>query len=83
MKKGGHQAESKQLDWRSVTGRGREPPVTRKESSAELFGERDVGCIICGQIVTELPNPGQQNEVGITSYAQVEQVVDRLISALY
>jgi len=74
--------ESKQLDWRGVTGCRREPAVARNQSSAECFGKHDVGCIICGQIVTQLPNPGQQNEVRIPSDSQVQQVLDCLIGAV-
>ena len=75
-------AESKHLDCRGVTGCRREPAVACKQSSSELFGKHDVGRIIRGQIVTELPNAGQQNEVGIASDSQVEQVLDGLISAV-
>ena len=32
--------------------------------------------------MTELPNPGQQNEVGVPSDSQVKQVFDRLIGAV-
>jgi len=42
-----------------------EPAVTRYQSSAEFFGKHNVCRIICGQIVTELPNPGQQYDVGV------------------
>jgi len=64
-----------------MTGCRREPGVTCNQSSSELFGKHDVCRIIRGQIVTELPNPGQQNEVGIPRDSQVEQVLDGLISA--
>ena len=65
-----------------MAGGRREPSVTRKQSSAEMFGERDVSRIIRRQIVTKLPNPGQQNKVGIPCDSQVEQVPDRLIGAV-
>lgn len=74
-------SESKQLDGRGVAGYRGEAGITRQQSSAEVFGESDVGRIIRGQIVTELPNPGQQKEVGIASDSQVEQVFDCLIGA--
>jgi len=74
--------ESKQLDWRGEAGYRGEAGITRKQSSAEVFGESDVGRIIRGQIVTELPNPGQQNEMGIASDSQVEQVLDCLLRAV-
>src|SRR5260370_298261 len=74
--------ESKQLDWHGVTGCRRESAVACNQSSSELFGKDDVCRIIRGQIVTEPPNPGQQNEVGIPSDSQVEQVLDGLISAV-
>ncbi len=74
--------ESKHLDRRGVTGSRREPAVTCKQSRSESFGKYDVGRIIRGQIVTELPNPGQQKEVGIPSNSQVEQVLDCLIGAV-
>ncbi len=74
--------ESKQLDCRGEAGYGGEAGITRQQSSAEAFGESDVGRSIRGQIVTELPNPGQQKEVGIASDSQVEQVFDCLIRAL-
>ena len=61
---------------------GREPSVTRKQTSAELFGKRDVSRIVRRQIVTELPDAGQQNKVRIASDSQVEQVLNRLISAV-
>jgi hypothetical protein len=73
--------ELKQLDGHGVAGCRREPAVARKQSSAKFFGKRDVGRIVGRQIMTELPNPGQQNEVGIPSHSQVEQILDRLIGA--
>ena len=78
----GDLSQSKQLDGRGVTGCRGEPGITRNQASAQFFGERDVCRIIRGQVVTELPNPGQQNEVGIPGHAQVEQVFDRLIGAV-
>jgi hypothetical protein len=65
-----------------VAGCGGETAVTRNQARAQFFGERNVCRIVGGQVVTELPNPGQQNEVGIPSHAQVEQVFDRLIGAV-
>ncbi len=65
-----------------MTGCRREPAVTCNQSSPEFFCKHDVGRIIGGQIVTQLPNPGQQNEVGIASDSQVEQVLDSLIRAM-
>jgi len=64
-----------------MAGCGSEPAVTRKQSSAEFFGKHDVGRIIGRQIMTELPSPGQQQEVGIASNPQVQEILDRLISA--
>jgi hypothetical protein len=58
-----------------------EPSVTRKQSSAEFFRQHYVGRVISGKIVTELPNPGQQYEMGIPRDAEVEQVLNRLMGA--
>ena len=74
--------ESKQFDWHGVTGCRCEPTVARDQSSPEFFCKHDVGRIIRGQIVTEPPNPGQQNEVGIASDSQVEQVLDCLVRSV-
>jgi len=74
--------ESKQLYGRGVTGCGCQAGVTREQSSAEFFGKRDIGRIIGREVVPELPDAGQQNEVGIADDAQVEQVLDSLIRAL-
>jgi len=73
--------ESKQLDWHGMTRCGGEPGVTRNQASVQFFGEHNVCRIIGGQVVTELPDPGQQNEVGIANDSQVEQVLDCLIGA--
>ena len=73
---------SKQFDERRMAGCRSEAAVTRKQSSAEFFGKHDVGRIIGRQIVTELPYPGQQHEVRIASNPQVQEILDRLISAV-
>jgi hypothetical protein len=79
----GHRAvESKHLYCRGVTGCGREPAVTCNQSGCEFFGKRDVSRIVGGEIVTELPDPWQQDEVGIPRDSQVEQVLDCLIGAV-
>ena len=64
-----------------MSGCGGEPAVTRNQASAEFFGKHDVGRIIDGQVVAEVPDPRQQNEVGIPGDSQVEQVLDCLIGA--
>ena len=65
-----------------MAGGRSKPAVTRKQSSAEFFGKHDVSHIIGRQVVAELPNPGQQQEVGIASNAQVQEILDRLIRAV-
>jgi hypothetical protein len=78
----GHRAvESKHLYCRGVTGCRREPTVTPNQSGSEFFGKCDESRIVGGEIVTELPNPRQQDEVGIPRDSQVEQVLDGLISS--
>jgi hypothetical protein len=62
-----------------VTWCRREPPVPRKQLSAKFFGKGDVGRIISGQIVTELPNPRQQNVVRVAGHSQVEQILNNPI----
>ena len=65
-----------------MAGRRSEPAVARKQSGAEFFGTHDVGRIIGRQIMTQLPIPGQQQEVGIAGNAQIQEILDRLISAV-
>lgn len=63
-----------------MTGCRRQSAITRNQWRTDFLGERDVSRIIRRQIVTELPNAGQQNEVRIAGHAYVEQVVDSPVS---
>ena len=57
-----------------MTGRRPEPAVASKQRSTELLRESDVGRIIGGKIVTELPHARQENEVRIADDSKVGQI---------
>jgi hypothetical protein len=61
---------------------GGKPFVTRDQGSWEAFGKSNIGRIIGGEILPELPNPWQQHEVGISYKPESEQVLYRLIGAI-
>jgi hypothetical protein len=61
-----------QLDDRRMAGSSGEPSVARNQWSPELFGKPNVGRVIGGKIVPELPNPGQQHEMGIACKPEVQ-----------
>ncbi len=65
-----------------MAGRRRQPAVSRDQSRAELLCKHDIGRIISGQILTELPNPRQQRRVGIASQPKVEQIIDGLVRSV-
>ena len=71
-----------QLDDRRMAGSSGEPCVACNQWNPELFGKADVGRVIGGKIVAELPNPGQQHEIGISRNPEVKQVPHGLIGAI-
>jgi hypothetical protein len=60
-----------------------ESSVPRHENSSQFLSERDVCSIIGGEIVTELPNTGQEHEMRIPGNAEIQQMADRIVSTMY
>jgi len=71
----------KHLDDRRMARSSGKPSVARKQARAEFLGRYNAYRGISGKIVTELPNPGQEHEVGIPRNGEVQQVMNRLIGA--
>ncbi len=57
------------------------PSVTGNQWRAEFFGKANIGRIISGKIVAKLPNPRQENEMGIPYKPEIQQVLNRLFGA--
>jgi hypothetical protein len=60
-----------------------ESSIPGNESSSQFFSEHDICSIIGGEIVTELPNTGQEHEMRISGKAEIQQIADRLVSTMY
>jgi len=50
---------SEEFNGGGMAGIRSEPTIPSHKHGSEFFGQRDVGRIIGGEIVTQLPNPGQ------------------------
>src|SRR5579859_247172 len=61
-----------QLDDRRMAKSSGEPPVARNQWSPELFGKPNVGGVIGGKIVAELPNSGQQHEMRVPCKPEIQ-----------
>jgi hypothetical protein len=51
-----------------AVSRGRQGAIARNKWSIQRLGERDVGSVIRGPIVAQLPNTGSQNVVRVAVY---------------
>ena len=65
-----------------MAGSGGEAAIPSDERSAEFLGERNVGCIVGGQVVTELPDTWQKYEVWIPDDSKVGQVLNSDVGPL-
>jgi len=50
---------SEEFNGGGMAGIRSEPTIPSHKHGSEFFGQRDAGRIIGGEIVTQLPNPGQ------------------------
>ncbi len=48
--------------------------VAGKQRSIERFSESEVGGVVCGEIVTHLPDAREENEMGIASEGKIEEI---------
>jgi hypothetical protein len=60
----------------------RESSLSRNERGSEFLGKCDVRSIIGRGIVTELPDAGQEHQMGISSNTEIQQIVNRLVSTM-
>jgi hypothetical protein len=70
--------ELKQLDECAVARRRSESTIPCNQRSSEFFGKHDVG----REIVTQLPTPWHENDMGIPSNAEIQQIADRLVGTV-
>lgn len=65
-----------------MAGSSGEPRVTGNQWSTEFFGKSNVARVIGRKIVAELPNPGQQHEMGIPCKPEGQQVLHGMVGAI-
>jgi len=67
-----HPVRLEELDGYRMARSRSESSISRNESSPQFFSEHDICSIIGGEIVTELPNTGQEHEMRISGKAEIQ-----------
>src|SRR2546425_4161012 len=65
-----------------MDARRRQRGVAGHQGGLQDFGECDISRIVGGQVVAELPYPGQEYVMGISSEGEVGQIFQRLRTTL-
>lgn len=65
---------SNQVDPSVATGRRSQPPIARQEHRVEGFGQRDIGRVIGGEVVSQGPYPRQEQPVRIALHGKVGEI---------
>lgn len=60
-----------------MTGCGGETLVKREEGGPEAFGESDISRVVCREILTERPDPQEQDVVLMAHEAKVSEALER------